>query len=66
MSTFSIVWAWPQVVTVCIYVANTLTAVALHGVPRTGNHHVATTIIGTALSALILAAGGFWCNGQCQ
>lgn len=51
---------WPQIVVICLFVANFVIQAAFHGKPKTGNFSVFNSLIFIALWAWVLDAGGFF------
>ncbi len=53
---------WPQIVIICLFVANFAINVAMHGKPRTVNYSVWTSLLFIAMWATVLNYGGFFNN----
>ena len=53
---------WPQIVIICLFVANFAIQMAWHGKPRTGNYSMWTSIFLIAIWATVLNYGGFFNN----
>lgn len=51
---------WPQIVMMILMGGNIGIALAKNGEPRDGEHSFIVTLIGAAIEAVILWAGGFW------
>lgn len=51
---------WPQIVMMILMGGNIGIALAKDGEPRDGEHSFIVTVIGAAIEAVILWAGGFW------
>lgn len=50
----------PQIIMIVVMAANITIGLVYHGKPRTDKYNVWTTLIGCAIEAAILTAGGFF------
>ena len=50
----------PQIIMIAVMAVNVTIGLVYHGKPRTDKYNFLTTLIGTAIEAAILAAGGFF------
>jgi hypothetical protein len=53
---------WPQIVVICLFVANFAIQSTLHGKPKAGNYSVWNSIFHIAIWATVLNYGGFFNN----
>jgi hypothetical protein len=51
---------WPQIVIICLFVANFAINVVMHGKPRNANYSIWHSIFHIAIWATILNYGGFF------
>lgn len=51
---------WPQIVVICLLVANFVLAATLHGKPKTDNYSIWAVSLSIALWVWVLDAGGFF------
>lgn len=53
-------FGWPQWLWFAMMAANLLATAYMHGKPRTGEHNIFTSLIGTGLGFVLLSYGGFF------
>ena len=51
---------WPQIVMIIVMGCNAGIALVKHGEPKNQDYNFILTIVGIAIEAIILGAGGFW------